>query len=110
MDKAITQIAGIVHSHPDNADDAVHLARLVLLHNSRRVAKMELGAKPQLPINQLQGLCAKLRSFDTPRAAQCESGRAKCWRLCTLGRLLLLLGQEHAALTVLQVRRQGVTL
>ena len=105
-DLAANQIAAVVHMHPDSAEDATHLARLIL--GEVRRARDGSGAPAPLPLHRLLGICQKLEEFDNPRTAGAadlpatESSTTKCWRLGAIGRLCILLGRPKDAVKALQ--------
>ena len=105
-DLAVSHIASTVHMHPDSAEDATHLARLVLCEVGSN--RHSTGAPAPLPVQQLQGLYHRLQEFDAPRVAgaadlpSTESVGTRCWRFAAMGRLAILLGQYEDALCVLQ--------
>jgi hypothetical protein len=104
-DSAVKHVAAIVHAYPFSAHDSVLLARLLLQCSQADIEPGRAGsAQPSVSVGQLRGLCCKLRGFNSCRSSAKESLVTKCWRLCTLGRLYLTLGEEREAVKVLQVR------
>lgn len=95
LHKALTTMQRVVFANPDCPRDWVIMARLLLMVHSRLVGSA-------VPVGQLRGICSKLTSFSEPCIARHESLDTKCWRLCTLGRLYLLLGREDEAVSALQ--------
>jgi tetratricopeptide (TPR) repeat protein len=106
LDLAISHISAVLHMHPDSAEDATYLTRLVLSEVSLK--RDSTGAPAPLPLQQLQGLYQRLQGFDSPRIAGAadlpatESLGTKCWRLATMGRLAILLGRPADAVRALQ--------
>ena len=108
-DLAINQISAVLHIHPDSAEDATHLARLLLTQVGQQ--RDSTGAPAPLPLQQLRGMYQRLRTFDLPRIAGAtgagrfsatEAVETRCWRLAAIGRLAILIGEPEEAVRCLQ--------